>query len=79
MNLKQYQKLKETAERCQREADQAQGAYDQKMQQLQEEFDCATLIAARKLHKQLQRELKEAEQQYQQSLDAFIQKWGDKL
>jgi len=78
-NLDRYQKLKGKADELQREADRAEGALEQLMDKLKDEFDCETLEEAEKLSKKLEKEAKKAEEDFETAIDMFEEKWGDVL
>ena len=61
IDVKQYEKLKNNVDRLRREADKAEGAYDQLMGQLKDEFGFTNIKEAEKEIKKLQKEVKEKE------------------
>lgn len=79
MNLRRYTQLKEKAERLQRDADKAQGALEQVKEQISKEFGCQTIKAAKALAEELQAELEQTEQKYEQQLTRFEKEWGDEI
>jgi len=79
MDLKEYERLKSKVDRLQREADRAEGILEEKMARLKEEFGCKTLDDARKLLKTLEEDADEAGVEYDDALESFKEKWGNKL
>ena len=76
IDLDRYKKLKADVDRCQREADRAEGALAQTMERLADEFGCKTLKAAEAKAKKLAAEAEEAEQEFAGKLDEFEEKHG---
>ena len=79
MNVEKYQKLKKRVESLKAEADRAEGAKEQLMQKLQDEFDCSTVKEADELLSSLEVKKKKVESKYVKALTAFEDKWGEKL
>ena len=77
--LDRYQKMKRKADELRREADRAEGALEQLMEKLKEDFDCDTLEEAEQLSKRLEKEAKEAEEQFDVAVEEFEEEWGDEL
>jgi len=77
--LETYQKLKKRAELLKSEISKAEGAYENVMQQIKEQFDCDDLEQAETLAEQLKKQAEEAEQKYNAALDAFNAKWEKKF
>ena len=75
ISVEEYQKLKKRVETVRREHDKAQGALEQTMKRLKEEFDCDSLKEARQLHKRLKREAAEAAEKFDGALAEFQEKW----
>lgn len=77
--LHAFLKLKETVEKCQRKADRAEGVCDQLLNQLQKEYGCDSLEAAKakvaKLKTKQVREEKEAKERAAE----FEEKFGAAL
>lgn len=71
----QYRKLKQSVETAKAEADRAQGALDQLMHRLEEEFECKTLKEAKTKLKQIQAEKKEAEDAFEKEMKNYQKKW----
>ena len=79
MNLKRFTALKQKAEDAQREADKAQGALDQLKERLKKEFQCCSLKDAESLLRNLEKEEKEAEREFDKALAEFEDKFGSVL
>jgi len=79
INLDRYRKLKADVDRCQREADRAEGALSQLMAKLEEEFGCKSLKEAEKLLVKLRKESKKAEKEFGEALNEFEEKWEEVL
>lgn len=79
MNIAQYQRLKENAERTRRKADQAVGAKEQQYTQLKRDFDCDTLEAAKDLQVELEKQEKELQEQLDTGFTALTKKYPDLL
>lgn len=79
ISVEEYQQLKKRAEKARADADRAQGALEQQLQKLENEFDCRTIEEAEELLGKLQKEEQEAEQSYQKELEVFEEKWGEQL
>lgn len=79
VDVQKYNELRRRAERAKADADRAQGALDQQMKRLQEDFGCATVEEADSLLVQLQDEEKTAAEEYSKALAEFEEKWGSLL
>lgn len=78
-DLKRYTELKRQVEQAQKAADRAEGALEQLEAQLKKDFNCSSIEEAEKKLKTLTREQQEAEEDFQTALEAFEEKWNDKL
>jgi len=78
-DLEKLTRLKKKAEAAQREADKAQGALDQILYQLLDEFECKSLKAAKKLLTEIQGKEQEAQETFQEALTEFEEEWGEAL
>ena len=78
MNLPDYNRLKEQADRMQREYDRSQGALDQLNSRLKDEFG-VDATAGRKLLAKLEKQVAEAEKEYGKVSEAFEAKWKERL
>lgn len=79
IDLEQYKRLKEKADKAKQDHDRAVGALEQLMSKLEEDFDCKTVEQAEKLVKKLSTEAKEAEELYDQRLAEWEEQWGQKV
>lgn len=75
VDLKEFNALKADVERCQREADRAEGALEQMMEKLKNEYGVATVEEAKELHRKLSEQAAEDEQKYLGALAAFKEDW----
>lgn len=71
--------LREKADKMRREADRAQGALDQVMKQLREEFSCKTLDEAEKKLQELSKGEAKAKKAFDDALASFEEEWRDAL
>lgn len=71
--------LREKVERLQRNADKAQGALDQTMKALSEEFGCDTVEDAQRKLKRLERDEASAKEDFETALKKFNTDWKDEL
>jgi len=78
-NLKRYLDLKKRVEEAQQRADRAEGALQQVMKQLQEDFGCSTLGEAKKKLKILERQKQEARSDFENNMRKFEEKWKDNI
>jgi len=75
----EYEQLKSKVEKLQREANKAEGALQQLMTRLKEEFDCSTIEQAEELQAKLQKQTEKAEQEFEEAYNLFKEEWGSKL
>lgn len=74
-----FEKLKRTVSERKSEQDRAQGALDQALKQLKEEFGVDTLAAAREKLKKLQAEETRTTEAFNAELEKFKEKFPDVL
>lgn len=79
IDLDEYQSLKRKSEKAKADFARAEGALGQQMKKLKDDFDCASVEAAEKLLKSLEKEEEKAEQKYNEELESFKEKWGEEL
>lgn len=79
MDVDEYQELRARADELQSTISRAEGALEQQMQQLADEFDCDSLAAAKKLLRRLEREEQKSESEYEEARAAFVEEFGDEL
>ena len=77
--INKYLKLKENVEQAVRKANQAEGALNQIMKQLKNEFDCVVLQEAEKKYKKLQRQARMAKEEFENAIEEFEKKWSNQL
>ncbi len=77
MNEEQFKKLKREVEETKAAAERAQGAFDQIMKQLKEEYGCKTIREAEKLRDELGEKRDRAEAVFNKSLKAYEKKWKE--
>lgn len=77
--LERYQKMKQRAADLRREADRAEGALEQVMKKLEDDFGCNSLEEAKRLQKKLTVEVEEADEKFGVLLKEFEDKWGHLL
>lgn len=79
INLEEYNRIKKAADDRRKEVDQAEGAYNQLLKDLKEEFGCDSIEAAEAKLVELEVQEKAAEEAYQTELTTYKEKWGDLL
>lgn len=79
MSLDGYMELKKKVEQAQQRADKAEGALDQIMKRLKNEFDCNSLEEAESKLKTLQRKEVELKEKFEEAKEEFKEKWDDRL
>jgi len=70
-----YRKLKAEVEQTRAEADRAQGALDQLLARLRDEFECGTLKEAKLKLSELATKKEKAEATFEKTLAAYEEKW----
>jgi len=76
MDAKSYLAMKERLESLQRDAGRAQGQLEQLGKQLKGEFGCGSVKEAEKLLAKMNRELTEAERDFDRQAKEFEEKYG---
>ncbi len=79
IDLDEYQTLKRKAEKAKSDVARAEGALEQQMKSLKDEFDCESIEDAEKMLKDLEKKESVAETKYNKELEEFKNKWEDKL
>ncbi len=77
--LKKYMRLKKDVETAQQRADRSQGALDQLMKTLKEDYGCETLKEAKKKLKSLQKQEEEVREAFETAVEEFEEKWEEQL
>ena len=72
----QYRKLKREVETAKSEADRAQGALDQLLTRLKDEFDCDDLKEAKTKLAELEGKMVKAEASFTTAMTTYQEKWG---
>lgn len=70
-----YRELKDESEEAQRAADKAEGARDEMLTRLKEEFDCKSLEEGQKLLKKLSKEEAEKLAELTIEMETYEKKW----
>lgn len=71
IDVDEFQELKSTVDRMQKESDKAEGALQQLKKQMKDEFDCPTIKDAKQLVSELDQQEKQTTKQYQSELVKF--------
>jgi uncharacterized protein YqiB (DUF1249 family) len=79
VGLREYEQLKSTATRLQREADKAEGAHAEQLKQLEDKYECSTVKEAEQLLKALTKQVNESEAKFKKLLNKFEDDWADIL
>jgi len=77
--VEKYQQYKTKVEQLERDKAKAEGALEHQLEQLKKDFNCADIASANKLLKKLNRESTEAAEAFDESVEAFEEKWGEVL
>lgn len=75
--LKKYLELKKKVEQAQQKSDKAEGALEQIMEQLKEKFGCSTLKEAKKKLALLEKQEREAKEEFETAIEEFEEKWEE--
>ena len=76
MNEREFRKLKQENDEAKTSADRAQGAFDEAMKNLSEEFGVDNLTEAKAKLKRDEKISEEAESEFQEALADYKEKWG---
>lgn len=79
VDLREFHELKAEVDRCQREADRAEGALEQLMAKLKSEYGVTTVDEAKQLQQRLMAQAARDSQAYDTALAAFKEDWGHAL
>lgn len=77
--LEKVADLKKQVEIAKQKAHKAEGALEQTLKQIQEDFHCSSLDEAEKKLKTIQEEYNTAQKEFNKELEAFEEKWADVL
>ena len=75
--LDKYLRLKARVESAQQEADQAEGAHKEVMNQIADEFGCDTLNEAKRILKQKRKQESDSKEKFDTAFDKFEEDWPD--
>lgn len=75
MNEDQFRRIQREVTDAKADADRAQGALDQLIERLKQEFDCDDLKAAKKLLLELRTKRDAAEESFQKAIKDYERKW----
>ena len=75
--LDKYLSLKKRVESAQQEADQAEGAEREVMNQIADEFGCDTLNEAKRMLKQKRKQEVDSKEKFDTAFDKFEEDWPD--
>lgn len=78
-NAKKWLQVKEQCDRLQKQADRAQGAWEQLLEEISSQFDCNTIEDAQKLEKILTKKIKTKQELAHQEIEQFLDEFGEKL
>lgn len=79
IDIEEFDRIKKKVAKAKTDHDRAQGAYDEQMKKLKEEFGVDTIEDAEKLLVDLEKEEKQFEEEYNEAKKEFEEKWGDKI
>ena len=78
-DVRRFTALKEKAERLRSSRDKLQGNLDKTLKDLKKEFGVGTVKEAEKYLKDLEKEVSLLEKKFNNLLDSFEEKWGEKI
>lgn len=79
MDIARWERLKGEVDKLQRDVDRAEGSLHTLLDRLRKEHGCESLEDARELLNRLSRKEAKLEERFDQSLEAFEQKWDGVL
>lgn len=79
LDLKEYNLLKDTADRKRREADKAQGAFDNALADLKKTYEVKSMEEAKVLLAELEKKAEKAEAAFDAEFETFKKEHGDVL
>lgn len=79
MSLQEITKIKGLAEDLRRRADRAAGALERAMLEVREEYGCESVEEIKDLLKELDIEIKDAQDKFDKAYSSFLEKWGGEL
>lgn len=75
--LDKYLRLKEKVDTAQQEADQAEGAHKEVMNQIKDEFGCNSLNEAKRVLKQKRKQEGTSKAKFDDAFEQFEEDWPD--
>jgi predicted nucleic acid-binding Zn-ribbon protein len=79
IDINEFNHLRQKVQKLQRDADKAEGALNEQLKHLKEEFDCDSIEEAEAYLVELEKKVAAAEKIYRKELKEFRKQWGDKL
>lgn len=79
MSIEDFNALRDQVSKLQSQVDRAEGALQQTMETLKEEFGCETIEEAEKLAEQMRKETEALESKFEKAKEAFDAKWEEVL
>lgn len=79
IDLKRFERLKRAVDNAKSEADRAEGAFEQQIKKMKDDFDCDSLEKAEKKAEALDKKASKAEKLYEKALKEFEEEWPDIL
>ena len=79
INEEKFRQLKRQAEEAQTARDKSSGQLEAAMKRLKDEFGCSSIKDAENKLKALTKEAEEAEEKYNNAVEAFEEKWDDRI
>jgi len=77
INENQYRELKQEVEAARNEATRAQGALDQLIDRLKDEFECESLKEAKTLLTSLETKREEADEDFEKAFADYQKRWKE--
>ena len=77
--LDKYLDLKKRVEDAQQKSDQAEGALGEVMNQLENEFECATLKEGKRKLRQLGKQEALSKEEFENAIEQFEKDWSEEL
>jgi len=79
ITVKEYEAKRLRAENLKQQADKAEGALDELMGRLEDEFGCKTMKQGRAKLAKIKKDRENLETKYNDAAEGFEQQWGDLL
>ena len=78
-SIERYKELKAKVDRLRREHDRAEGALEQAMLKLKEQYDCKTLEEGKIVLSKMEKDCKRKRSKYDKAMERFDEEWGERL